>query len=53
MTFGGETLSGEYYAVNVACLDDAATGELAEAQVRYEDGRNDNWESRPAETRHL
>jgi hypothetical protein len=53
VTFGGETLSGEYYAVNVACLDDATTGELAEAPVRYEDGRNDNWESRPAETRHL
>jgi hypothetical protein len=53
VTFSGETLSGEYYAVNVACLDDATTGELAEAPVHYEDGRNDNWESRPAETRHF
>jgi hypothetical protein len=53
VTFGGETLSGEYYAVNVACLDDAAPGELADAPVRYEDGRNDDWESRPDEVRHL
>lgn len=53
ITFGGETLSGEYYAVNVACLNDATIVELAEAPVRYEDGRNDNWESRPAEIRHL
>ena len=53
VTFGGETLSGEYYAVNVSCLDDITAGELAEAPVRYEDGRNDNWESRPDEVRHL
>ena len=26
---------------------------LAEAQVRFADGRNDNWLSPPAETRHL
>jgi hypothetical protein len=34
VTFGGETLSGEYYAVNVACLDDATTGSSREAPVR-------------------
>jgi hypothetical protein len=44
---------GDFYAVNVACLDDATAEELAEAKVRYEDGRNDNWESPPAEARHL
>ena len=53
ITFGGETLSGVYYAVNLACLDDASPGELAEAPVRYEDGKNNKWESRPEEVRHL
>ncbi len=51
--FQGEELRGEFYAVNVACLDDASPRELADLQVRYEDGRNDHWESPPAETRHL
>lgn len=44
---------GEFYAVNLACLDDATAAELAQAPVRYEDGRNNNWDSPPAETRHL
>jgi hypothetical protein len=48
-----DVLGGDFYAVNVACLDNATTGELVEAPVRYEDGRNNNWESPPAETRHL
>lgn len=48
-----EALGGEFYAVNVACLDDATAEELAEAPVSYEDGRNDDWESEPAEIRHL
>ncbi len=38
VTFGGETLSGEYYAVNVACLDDAATGELRERRSDMKTG---------------
>jgi len=44
---------GDFYAVNLACLDDAAPEELAQAPVRYEDGRNNRWEQAPAETRHL
>lgn len=53
VTFRGEPLVGDFYAVNVACLDDATNEELAQAPVRYEDGRSNDWESPPAETRHL
>jgi len=55
-TFGSgemEELGGRFYAVNVACLDDATDEELAEAPVVYEDGRNDRWDRVPAETRYL
>ncbi|PTL85137.1 GFA family protein [Vitiosangium sp. GDMCC 1.1324] len=48
-----DALGGVFYAVNVMCLDDAPVEELAQAPVRYEDGRHDHWESPPAETRHL
>ena len=53
LQFQGEELRGEFYAINIACLDDASAKELAEIPVRYEDGRNDHWESAPAETRYL
>jgi hypothetical protein len=43
----------EYVSVNVACLDDLPTEELLAAPVQFMDGRNDNWWSVPAETRHL
>lgn len=48
-----DVLGGDYYAVNLACLDNATTEELVKAPVRYEDGRNNNLESPPEETRHL
>ncbi len=54
-TFGrGKTPEmGEFYGVNLACLDDATPAQLTEAPIRYEDGKNDHWERVPAETRHL
>ncbi len=48
-----EALGGKFYAVNVACLDDATDKEIARAPVIYEDGRNDRRERTPAETRYL
>ena len=48
-----EGLGGAFYAVNVACLDDATDEELAGAPVGHEDGRNDRWDRAPAETRYL
>lgn len=48
-----DVLGGEFRSVNLACLDDADVSELAAAPVRFMDGRNNNWQSPPAETRHL
>jgi hypothetical protein len=44
---------GEFYAVNVTCLDDVTPEELASAPITYLDGKNDEWEVPPVETRHL
>jgi hypothetical protein len=54
-TFGRGRMDdfGDFYGVSVACLDNASIAELAEAPVRYEDGRHDNWGSLLTETRHL
>jgi hypothetical protein len=46
-------LGGEFYAVNVACLDDVMPEELAAAPVQFEDGQHDRWDAAPEVTRHL
>ncbi|NEI72054.1 GFA family protein [Rhizobium lusitanum] len=48
-----EEMGGAYVSINLACLDDLDPSELAEAPVRYFDGRNNSWWNTPAETRHL
>jgi len=48
-----EELGDKFYAINVACLDDATDEELAQAPVTFENGRNDRWDQAPAETRYL
>jgi len=42
-------LGGHFYAINVACLDDAGLDELAAAPLACEDGRHDRWAEVPAE----
>src|SRR5262245_46910081 len=49
----GHAEGGAFYAVNLSALDDVDPAELANAPVRYVDGRNDDFKSPPAETRHL
>ncbi|MGK5023321.1 GFA family protein [Janthinobacterium sp. RB2R34] len=44
---------GKFYAVNLACLDDVTAEELSAAPITYMDGKNDNWETPPAQVRHL
>lgn len=46
-------IGGAYVSINLACLDDVDESALADAPVRYMDGRHDNWGQPPAETRHL
>jgi hypothetical protein len=42
-----------FYAVNLACLDNADPSELIAAPVAHVDGLHDDFKNPPAETRHL
>lgn len=44
---------GAFHAVTVASLDDMAIDDVLAAPVRYVDGRNDEWDIAPVDTRHL
>lgn len=48
-----EVLGGRYVSVNLACLDEVAPEMLAEVPIRYFNGRDNDWFSEPAVTRHL
>jgi hypothetical protein len=48
-----EEIGGDYYSVNVACLDNVDAQTLIDSPITWFDGRNNNWFSTPAETRHL
>lgn len=48
-----EQLGGEFYCVNIACLDDVSDEELANAPITYEDGRDDAWDRAPRVTSYL
>jgi hypothetical protein len=48
-----DALGGEFFCVNIACLDGVPDTVLAAAPINYEDGINDAWDRWPAQTRHL
>jgi hypothetical protein len=48
-----EVLGGEYYSINIACLDGVDHAELAATPVRYFNGRDNDWFSEPTVTQHL
>jgi hypothetical protein len=43
---------GAFYAVNVACLDDAGEDLLA-SPITYEDGKHDAWDREPTDVEHI
>ncbi len=48
-----DAMGGAFHAINIGCLDDVRPEDLMTLPVRYEDGRHDDWDREPAETRHL
>ena len=52
---GGELpqFGGAFYAVNVACLDDATDTELAQAPIQYPNGRENDWQSEAKHSTYL
>lgn len=46
-------LGGDYVTIQLGALDDVDPAELLGGPIQYCDGRNDNWQASPAETRHL
>lgn len=48
-----DVLGGDFYSVAIACLDDVPPAELIGAPLHFSDGRNNNWQNAPVETRHL
>lgn len=48
-----EVLGGDFIGIQLACLDDAEPAELIDAPMHVADGRQNQWQSSPQETRHL
>lgn len=46
-------IGGDYVSVQLASLDDVDLNDLLAAPVRYADGRHNDWQAPPSETRHL
>ncbi|WP_129792828.1 GFA family protein [Sphingosinicella sp. CPCC 101087] len=52
-TGSADYMGGDFVGVFLSSLDDVEPSALASAPVRYSDGRNDNWQNPPGETRYL
>ena len=48
-----EQIGGHYVSIKLSSLDDVDAAVLADAPVRYANGRDNAWWEPPAETRHL
>jgi hypothetical protein len=48
-----EEIGGDYVAIQLGTLDDASPAELAEAPIKYANGRDNLWWTEPAEAGHL
>lgn len=48
-----ESAGGDFFSVQVSCIDDLDVDELLSGPVRIADGRNDAYLQSPSETRHL
>jgi len=48
-----EQMGGAFVSVALAALDDLSPADLAQAPVRYMNGRDDDWFHEPSEKRHL
>ncbi len=48
-----DVLGGDFLSINLACLDDVEPQALVAAPLRYSNGRDNDWQHSPAETRHL
>ena len=53
VTASEPVMGGDFFCVNVACLDDISPEELAAVPIRYEDGANDDWGNPPPVTSYL
>lgn len=47
-----DLLGGDFWTLQVATLDDAQD-ELVKVKTRFSNGRDNDWQNEPAETRHL
>ena len=48
-----EQIGGHFVSIKLGSLDDVDPSELAEAPVKYSNGRDNAWWDSPKETRHL